>query len=51
MAKGRTFSVMEATNASGQTWLVGGYNPQSWSSTDGMHVTMETASVPPFCSI
>ncbi|WP_227742124.1 MULTISPECIES: PEP_CTERM-anchored TLD domain-containing protein [Janthinobacterium] len=39
--KGRTFSVMEATNASGQTWLVGGYNPQSWSSTDGMHVTME----------
>lgn len=38
--KGRTFSVMEATNASGQTWLVGGYNPQSWSSTDGMHVTM-----------
>ncbi len=38
--KGRTFSVMEASNASGQTWLVGGYNPQSWSSTDGMHVTM-----------
>ncbi|MDI3292634.1 PEP_CTERM-anchored TLD domain-containing protein [Janthinobacterium tructae] len=39
--KGRTFSIMEATNASGQTWLVGGYNPQSWSSTDGMHVTMD----------
>ncbi|MGK5079736.1 PEP_CTERM-anchored TLD domain-containing protein [Janthinobacterium sp. HLX7-2] len=39
--KGRTFSVMEATNASGQTWLVGGYNPQSWSSTDGMHVTVD----------
>ncbi|HEU4816216.1 PEP_CTERM-anchored TLD domain-containing protein [Janthinobacterium sp.] len=38
--KGRTFSVMEATNSSGKTWLVGGYNPQSWSSTDGMHVTM-----------
>ncbi|MGX9731152.1 PEP_CTERM-anchored TLD domain-containing protein [Janthinobacterium sp. TB1-E2] len=38
--KGRTFSVMEASNAAGQTWLVGGYNPQSWSSTDGMHVTM-----------
>lgn len=37
--KGRTFSVMEASNASGQTWLVGGYNPQSWSSTDGLHVT------------
>ena len=39
--KGRTFSVMEASNASGQTWLVGGYNPQSWSSTDGLHVTQE----------
>lgn len=39
--KGRTFSIMEATNASGQTWLVGGYNPQSWSSSDGMHVTMD----------
>ncbi|PHV20385.1 VPLPA-CTERM sorting domain-containing protein [Janthinobacterium sp. BJB446] len=39
--KGRTFSIMEATNSSGKTWLVGGYNPQSWSSTDGMHVTME----------
>ncbi|WP_196855261.1 MULTISPECIES: PEP_CTERM-anchored TLD domain-containing protein [unclassified Janthinobacterium] len=42
--KGRTFSVMEATNASGQTWLVGGYNPQSWSSTDGMHVTMDDSA-------
>ena len=39
--KGRTFSIMEATNSSGQTWLVGGYNPQSWSSTDGMHITMD----------
>ncbi|SDN13977.1 PEP-CTERM protein-sorting domain-containing protein [Janthinobacterium sp. OK676] len=39
--KGRTFSVMEATNSSGKTWLVGGYNPQSWSSTDGAHVTMD----------
>ena len=43
-AKGRTFSVMEATNSSGQTWLVGGYNPQSWSSTDGMHVTMDDSA-------
>ena len=39
--KGRTFSVMEATNSAGQTFLIGGYNPQSWSSTDGMHVTMD----------
>ncbi|UTY60553.1 PEP-CTERM sorting domain-containing protein [Massilia sp. erpn] len=31
--KGRTFSVMEATNKAGQTWLVGGYNPVSWSSS------------------
>lgn len=38
--KGRTFSVMEASNAAGQTWLVGGYNPQSWSASDGMHVTV-----------
>lgn len=38
--KGRTFSVMEASNAAGQTWLVGGYNPRSWSASDGMHVTV-----------
>ncbi|MGK5059219.1 PEP_CTERM-anchored TLD domain-containing protein [Janthinobacterium sp. LB2P49] len=42
--QGRTFSVMEASNSSGQTWLVGGYNPQSWSSTDGVHVTMDDSS-------
>lgn len=39
--KGRTISVMEATDARGQTWLVGGYNPQSWSSSDGFHITPE----------
>lgn len=39
--KGRTFSVMEASNGSGQTWLVGGYNPQSWSSRGGFHVTQD----------
>lgn len=39
--KGRTFSVMEATNASGQTWLVGGYNPQSWSSSGTYNTTQE----------
>ncbi|OYO26352.1 PEP_CTERM-anchored TLD domain-containing protein [Janthinobacterium sp. PC23-8] len=38
--KGRTFSVMEASNKAGQTWLVGGYNPQSWSASAGLHVTM-----------
>ncbi|NVE00016.1 PEP_CTERM-anchored TLD domain-containing protein [Massilia sp. BJB1822] len=31
--KGRTFSVMQATQ-DGKTWLVGGYNPQSWSSAE-----------------
>ena len=49
--KGRTFSIMEATNTSGQTWLVGGYNPQSWSSTDGMHVTMDDSQRTVSCSI
>ena len=39
--KGRTFSVMEATNATGQTWLVGGYNPQSWNSSGSYNMTSE----------
>lgn len=30
--KGATFSVMEISNAAGQSWLVGGYNPVSWNS-------------------
>lgn len=41
--KGRTIAVMEATNELGQTWLVGGYNPQSWSSSDGFHMTPDDA--------
>ena len=39
--KGRTFSVMEARNESGQTWLVGGYNPQSWNSSGSYNMTPE----------
>jgi hypothetical protein len=39
--KGRTFTVMEATTELGETFKVGGYNPQSWSSTDGFHITTE----------
>lgn len=39
--KGRTFSVMEARNESGQTWLVGGYNPQSWNSSGTYNMTPE----------
>lgn len=38
--KGPTFTLMQVSNAVGQTYLVGGYNPQSWSSTDGWHVTV-----------
>lgn len=37
--KGRTISVMQASNEFGQTWLIGGYNPQSWSSTGGYNRT------------
>jgi len=39
--KGRTFSVMEASNGQGQTWLVGGYNPQSWNSSGTYNMTPE----------
>ncbi|MES2260799.1 MAG: PEP_CTERM-anchored TLD domain-containing protein [Pseudomonadota bacterium] len=41
--KGRTFSVMEARNLAGQSWLVGGYNPQSWSSKGGFNMTLPEA--------
>lgn len=41
--KGRTFAVMQATDEHGQTWLIGGYNPQSWSSSDGYHMTPDQA--------
>lgn len=39
--KGRTFSIMEASNEFGQTWLVGGYNPQSWNSSGQNNMTPE----------
>lgn len=39
--KGRTFTVMEATTELGQTFKVGGYNPQSWDSNGGFHITTE----------
>lgn len=41
--KGRTFSVMEASNGAGQTWLVGGYDPQSWSTKGGFNMTAAQA--------
>lgn len=42
--KGRTFSVMEARNDAGQSWLVGGYNPQSWSSKGGFNLTPDESA-------
>ena len=41
--KGRTFTVMEATTELGQTFKVGGYNPQSWDSSGAFHRTTEDA--------
>jgi hypothetical protein len=38
-SKGATFTLLEVTNTAGQSFLVGGYNPQSWSSTEGWHET------------
>jgi hypothetical protein len=37
--KGATFTLMQVTNSLGDSYVVGGYNPQSWSSTDGWHLT------------
>jgi hypothetical protein len=37
--KGATFTVMEVTTGAGQNFLVGGYDPQSWSSSDRWHLT------------
>jgi len=37
--RGSSFTLMRIANDRGDNWLVGGYNPQSWSSTDGWHVT------------
>jgi hypothetical protein len=37
--KGPTFTLLQVTNPAGASYLIGGYNPQSWSSTDGWHET------------
>lgn len=37
--QGPTFTLLEVTNAAGATYLVGGYNPQSWASDEGWHET------------
>lgn len=42
--KGRTISVMQARNELGQSWLIGGYNPQSWSSSGTYNMTNENSA-------
>jgi hypothetical protein len=37
--KGANFTLLEVTNTSGQSFLVGGYDPQGWSSIDRWHLT------------
>ena len=40
--RGRTFAVMQATNNStGQTGLIGGYDPQSWDSSGQFHTSSD----------
>ncbi|GAB2872894.1 hypothetical protein GCM10027277_47710 [Pseudoduganella ginsengisoli] len=41
--KGRTFTVMQAYGVDGRSWLIGGYNPQSWSSKGGFNMTPDEA--------
>lgn len=36
--RGPTFTLLRVSRG-GDAWLVGGYNPQSWSSDDGWHIT------------
>jgi hypothetical protein len=37
--KGATFTLLEVTNDSGRSFLVGGYNPQSWATGEAWHET------------
>lgn len=41
--RGRTFTVMQAYGVDGRSWLVGGYNPQSWTSNGGFNMTPDQA--------
>lgn len=36
--RGSNFTLMRVADDAGDSWVVGGYNPRSWSSTDGWHV-------------
>jgi hypothetical protein len=37
--QGPTFTLLRVSDRAGNAWLVGGYNPQSWSPDDGWHLT------------
>ena len=37
--RGSSFTLMSVSDSAGASWIVGGYNPQSWFSDDGWHVT------------
>ena len=37
--RGSNFTIMSVSDSAGESWIVGGYNPQSWFSNDGWHVT------------
>lgn len=37
--QGATFLLLDVSNAAGASFLVGGYNPQSWASDEGWHET------------
>lgn len=37
--RGSNFTLLNVSDSAGASWTVGGYNPQSWFSNDGWHVT------------
>lgn len=37
--RGPSFTLLRVSDRGGNAWLVGGYNPQSWSPDDGWHIT------------
>lgn len=37
--RGPTFTLLRVSDPGGNAWLIGGYNPQSWSPDDGWHIT------------
>jgi hypothetical protein len=37
--KGATFALLEVSNTAGESFLIGGYNPQSWASSGGWNET------------